>query len=122
MGVSNGTEVRAKEMKSTVLWSFNQQSANVFASLLLLSTFCLAIPTAYAQLLAGASTSFDNAAEIELYGASRGTAIVMMISYIIFLAFQVRNTAVFAAAQDDEGEAEEEEEAKFPWHTDIFGL
>lgn len=119
----NGTEVRAKEMKSSVLWSFNPQSANVFASLLLLSTFCLAIPTAYAQLLAGASTTFHQAAEIELYGASRGTAIVMMISYTIFLAFQVRNTAVFMATQDGEDEsAEEEEEAKFSWHGDIFGL
>jgi len=119
--VPNGTEDRAKEIQQSALWSFNAQSANVFASLLLLSTFCLVIPTAYAQLLSSSKTEVGAVAELDLYEASRGTAIVMMVSYAIFLIFQVQNAAIFNAEEGEE-EEEAEEEAKFSVVTDLLGL
>jgi len=120
--IPNGTEGRAKEIQHSVLWSFNAQSANVFASLLLLSTFCLVIPTAYAQLLSSSKTQLEAVAELDLYEASRGTAIVMMISYAIFLTFQIQNAAIFNAVEGEEEEQEEEEVAKFSVMTDVLGL
>eukprot|EP00812_Abedinium_dasypus_P008795 NODE_252_length_1746_cov_479.193377.p1 GENE.NODE_252_length_1746_cov_479.193377~~NODE_252_length_1746_cov_479.193377.p1 ORF type:complete len:537 (+),score=181.75 NODE_252_length_1746_cov_479.193377:3-1613(+) len=117
--ISNGTEVRKKE---TTVWSFNAQAANLFATLLLLSTFCLVIPTAFAQLLVAQAhirKDVDATDEFQLFGTSRGAAIIMMLVYTVFLFFQVRNTGVFAAV--DEGE-DEEEQAKLSKSMDIIGL
>eukprot|EP01065_Artemidia_motanka_P035663 TRINITY_DN43564_c0_g1_i1.p1 TRINITY_DN43564_c0_g1~~TRINITY_DN43564_c0_g1_i1.p1 ORF type:complete len:620 (+),score=197.70 TRINITY_DN43564_c0_g1_i1:57-1862(+) len=141
--VPNGTEERKREMERSALWTFNAESANVFASLLLLAAFALAVPTAYAQLHikkddAGAG---DPPTPTEIYDMSRATAIVMVIGYIVFLVFQVKHNEVFNAAdraKDDDGademgdpgtsaaqksEPEEDEEApKMSKWFDIGGL
>lgn len=103
--VQNGTEERKKELAKSAVWKFNAESANVFASLLLLSAFALAVPTAYAQLHVGIGG--EGPAQKDIYDMSRATAIAMIISYILFLYFQVKHNEVFNAAdrQEDEDEA-----------------
>eukprot|EP00662_Eupelagonemidae_sp_cell21_P037523 gene37523-63122_t len=48
--VPNGTAERRAEIKKGPLWTFNSEGANVYASILLLATFSLVVPTAFANL------------------------------------------------------------------------
>eukprot|EP01062_Namystynia_karyoxenos_P058650 TRINITY_DN50164_c0_g1_i1.p1 TRINITY_DN50164_c0_g1~~TRINITY_DN50164_c0_g1_i1.p1 ORF type:complete len:614 (+),score=173.09 TRINITY_DN50164_c0_g1_i1:75-1916(+) len=146
--VPNGTEERRKEQQRSALWNFNAESANVFASLLLLAAFALAVPTAYAQLHvrrvaqelspAEAATPEDiprshtdsPPSSRDIYDMSRATSIAMILGYIIFLFFQVRHNEVFNASDRDngsedgegEGEGEEEEAPKMSKLMDMSGL
>lgn len=104
--VQNGTEQRRKELAKSALWEFNAESANIFASLLLLSAFALAIPTAYAQLHIGVGGS--GPAQKDIYDMSRATAIAMVFSYVLFLYFQVKHNDIFNAADRQEVEPEAE--------------
>eukprot|EP00756_Hemistasia_phaeocysticola_P011802 Hpha_TRINITY_DN15143_c1_g3::TRINITY_DN15143_c1_g3_i1::g.127485::m.127485/K07300/chaA, CAX; Ca2+:H+ antiporter len=99
--VPNGTEERKREQARSALWTFNAESANVFASLLLLSAFALAIPTAYAQLHIVGGSPPDKK---DIYDMSRATAIAMIFSYIVFLYFQVKHNEVFNASERGEEE------------------
>eukprot|EP01063_Lacrimia_lanifica_P038770 TRINITY_DN8324_c0_g1_i1.p1 TRINITY_DN8324_c0_g1~~TRINITY_DN8324_c0_g1_i1.p1 ORF type:complete len:569 (+),score=252.34 TRINITY_DN8324_c0_g1_i1:70-1776(+) len=134
----NGTEERRKELARSPRWSFNAESANLFASLLLLCSFALAIPTAYSQLTrrvaAGGVTADLPASQDDIFKVSRGTAVVMILCYVAFLYFQVKHDDLFngvEAADDeetgkkvDEGkeEADDEEGPKMSKWFDIIGL
>eukprot|EP01063_Lacrimia_lanifica_P034169 TRINITY_DN6259_c0_g1_i1.p1 TRINITY_DN6259_c0_g1~~TRINITY_DN6259_c0_g1_i1.p1 ORF type:complete len:607 (+),score=259.42 TRINITY_DN6259_c0_g1_i1:85-1821(+) len=131
--IPNGTEQRKKELARSALWEFNAQAANVFASLLFLSSVALTIPTAYAQL--HVRMNQDPSAGLpgvpppqgSIYDVSRATAIAMIVCYCAFLLFQVKHNDVFAGGNngaEGEGAAEEEEEEapKMSKAVDIGGL
>jgi len=109
------------------MWTFSPESANIYATVLLLSTFSLVIPTAFAKLLAEPLSHNNITAELELFGVSRGTALVMLPSYCAFLFFQVRNAALFSedAPSDgcpQDGSDGEGEGARFSVWKNIWGL
>ena len=88
--------------------SFNETVASTMSSLMAVATASLVIPaTLYATLASSKSSSDDN-----ILILSHGTAIIMLILYILFLFFQLKTHSYLfdEEHQDDDGDGEEESE------------
>jgi len=93
---------------------FNSTVASTMSSLMTVASASLIIPaTLYAVLT---KSTEDTKANILIL--SRGTAIILLILYVMYLVFQLRtHTGLFDAEQQaaEEGEEEGEEPAMGPW-------
>ena len=91
---------------------FNMTAAQAMAGLMAVATSSLLLPAAF-HLALPANTNLDT----EVLFLSRGTAILMLIIYVLFLFFQLRTHAEFfkAAANEEAGDDEEQEQARISW-------
>jgi len=92
--------------------NFNPTVASTMSSLMAVSTTCLIIP---ATMYAALSSSSENT-DTNILLLSRGTAIIMLILYCLYLVFQLKTHAKLfddVEAQDDE-DGENSGEAKEP--------
>ena len=98
--------------------SFNSTVASTMSSLMAVASASLIIPaTLYAALSHSKSSSLDN-----ILILSHGTAIILLILYVLYLVFQLKTHADMfeeqeVEAQNDEGE--EEEEHLSPWSAGV---
>lgn len=90
---------------------FNMTAAQAMAGLMAIATSSLLLPAAF-HLALPANTNLDT----EILFLSRGTAILMLIIYILFLFFQLRTHAeFFKAVANEESDDEDHEEARISW-------
>eukprot|EP01012_Entosiphon_sulcatum_P056953 TRINITY_DN8066_c1_g1_i1.p1 TRINITY_DN8066_c1_g1~~TRINITY_DN8066_c1_g1_i1.p1 ORF type:complete len:403 (+),score=63.52 TRINITY_DN8066_c1_g1_i1:178-1386(+) len=82
--------------------TFNQKAVNIYTSLLLLAIMGVIVPTSFYHTL--------GASQAQTLSMSRAIAILMCLSYIAYLFFQLRTHKERFEADDDE----EEEEAQMP--------
>lgn len=111
---------RPAAQNGSPLWDFNADAANIMGGLLLLSSFTLAIPTAFAQLHlpaaavsvavgaddGGDSLDAQHPQDRAIFGVSRVSAVFIIIGYVTYLYFQVSHSDVFDKAADKEGDEE----------------
>lgn len=100
---------------------FNETVASTMSSLMLVASASLIIPaTLYAALTRSKSTDPDDSEETLLI-LSHGTAIIMLILYVMYLVFQLRTHADLFDEENSEGTdgddngKEEEEHILSPW-------
>ncbi|PQE33902.1 Calcium proton exchanger protein [Rutstroemia sp. NJR-2017a WRK4] len=91
---------------------FNNTVASTMSSLMVVASCALIIPaTLYAAL---SKTSADSEANILIL--SHGTAIILLILYVLYLVFQLRTHASLFDAEHQAADDDEEEEAQIsPW-------
>ncbi|PQE16913.1 Calcium proton exchanger protein [Rutstroemia sp. NJR-2017a BBW] len=91
---------------------FNNTVASTMSSLMVVASCALIIPaTLYAAL---SKTSADSEANILIL--SHGTAIILLILYVLYLVFQLRTHASLFDAEHQAADDDEEEEAQMsPW-------
>jgi len=89
--------------------TFNPTVASTMSSLMAVAATALIIPaTMYAALHEQTSTP-DALAEKNILALSRGTSIVMLILYVLYLVFQLKTHARLFDAEAQEGDEDEEE-------------
>ena len=97
--------------------TFNSTAAGTMSSLLILASASLIIPATLYTVLAGSSA---NTEETMLW-LSRGTAIILLLLYVLYLAFQLRTHANLfnaeheAGTETDDEEHDAEEPQMSPW-------
>ncbi|KJX93744.1 vacuolar calcium ion transporter /H(+) exchanger like protein [Zymoseptoria brevis] len=80
--------------------SFNETVASTMSSLMAVAATCLIIPaTMYAALSKSKADSVEN-----ILVLSRGTAIIMLVLYILYLVFQLKTHASLFDAEAQDGE------------------
>lgn len=86
--------------------TFNETVASTMSSLMAVAATCLIIPaTMYAALTKSSADSVDN-----ILVLSRGTSIIMLLLYILYLVFQLKTHAsLFDAEAQEGGDGEENE-------------
>merc|ERR1711939_485315 len=89
---------------------FNSTVASTMSSLMTVAAASLIIP---ATLFAAMANSKENA-EKNIIILSHGTAIILLILYVMYLFFQLRPHAILFDAEQPEGEDGEEEEEPHP--------
>ncbi|RDW88814.1 hypothetical protein BP6252_00846 [Coleophoma cylindrospora] len=86
---------------------FNPTVASTMSSMMILASAALIIPATLYAALAGTSGNTDS----NILTLSRGTAIILLILYVMYLVFQLRTHASLFDAEtqplDDDAEAEE---------------
>merc|ERR1711900_103033 len=91
---------------------FNSTVASTMSSLMTVAAASLIIP---ARLFAAMANSKENA-EKNIIILSHGTAIILLILYVMYLFFQIRTHAILFDSEQPEGEDGEEEEPQLsPW-------
>jgi Ca2+:H+ antiporter len=80
--------------------TFNETVASTMSSLMAVAATCLIIPaTMYAALSKSSADSLEN-----ILVLSRGTAIIMLILYVLYLIFQLKTHASLFDAEAQDGE------------------
>lgn len=93
--------------------SFNSTVASTMSSLMAVSSASLIIP---ATLYAALAKSPDSSSEDNILVLSHGTAIILLLVYVMYLVFQLRTHAdLFEAESQDEDGQEEEAKILGPW-------
>ncbi|KFY43676.1 hypothetical protein V494_01850 [Pseudogymnoascus sp. VKM F-4513 (FW-928)] len=95
---------------------FNSTAAGTMSSLLILASASLIIPATLYTVLAGSTANTENTMLL----LSRGTAIILLILYVLYLAFQLRThanlfNAEHEAGTDGDDEPDAEEPQMSPW-------
>lgn len=94
---------------------FNSTVASTMSSLMTVAAAALIIPATLYAALAGSDQNSDETTK-NILTLSRGTAIIMLGLYILYLFFQLRTHAkLFEAENAPENEEEEEEPELSPW-------
>lgn len=96
---------------------FNRTMASTMSSLMAVSTASLILPATLYAVLQKSQT--DKAADKKILMLSHGTAIILLILYVLYLVFQLKtHTELFDERKTDEegGDAQNEEEE--PEHTE----
>ncbi|KFY25152.1 hypothetical protein V493_04792 [Pseudogymnoascus sp. VKM F-4281 (FW-2241)] len=99
--------------------TFNSTAAGTMSSLLILASASLIIPATLYTVLAGSSANTEST----MLMLSRGTAIILLILYVLYLVFQLRtHTGLFNAEHEAGIEAADhspEEAQMSPWAATI---
>ncbi|CCF60729.1 hypothetical protein KAFR_0L01210 [Kazachstania africana CBS 2517] len=82
--------------------TFNQTAAQTMSSLLAISCASLLIPAAFKATLP--EGHFDKLIDEKILSLSRGTSIILLIVYVLFLFFQLRTHHVMFEQQNEETE------------------
>ncbi|KDN43687.1 calcium/proton exchanger [Tilletiaria anomala UBC 951] len=107
--------------------TFQQTAAQASGSILMLGGITVVIPAAYqgsvrsAEFFTTGSLTPDKQTEAGLLFISRGTSIILLLVYTLYLFFQLKTHAFLFEAQEEE-EEEEEEEAKMTPVAAMLGL
>lgn len=91
--------------------TFNMTVAQTMSSLMALATSSLLIPAAFH---ATTSSAGDKVTENGILVLSRGTSVVLLIIYILYLYFQLKTHAAYFEARPTEALEEVREEAEVP--------
>ena len=95
--------------------SFNQTAAQTMCALLAISCASLLIPAAFQSTLPHGKS--DEMVEERILSLSRGTSIVLLIVYVLFLIFQLKTHHKFFEEQNEETNSTLEEYSTMPKHT-----
>jgi len=90
---------------------FNSTVASTMSSLLAVASAALIIPATLYSVLKASSEDTDN----NILILSRGTAIILLILYILYLCFQLRTHANLFDDENQAADGEEEEPTMGPW-------
>ena len=94
--------------------SFNSTVASTMSSLMAVATASLIIPATLYAAMAGQKDSEDN-----ILVLSHGTAIILLLVYIMYLVFQLKTHSDLFDAENDAGEEEEEAALLSPWSAGV---
>jgi Ca2+:H+ antiporter len=93
--------------------TFQQTAAQASGSIMMLSVVAIALPAAYqggavSQLFGGKEAAQPGSTEAGILFISRGTSVVLLLVYMLYLYFQLKSHAFLY--EGEEGDQEEEEE------------
>jgi len=97
--------------------TFNTTVASTMSSLMVVAATSLIIPATMYAALSGSSKSTDT----NILVLSRGTAIIMLLLYCLYLFFQLKSHAKFFDAEAQDNEGGEDSEGHSPNEPEILG-
>jgi len=89
---------------------FNETVASTMSSLMAVAATSLIIPATLYGSINGSADHNSGEAMTNVLALSRGTAIIMLILYILYLVFQLKTHARLFDAENQEGDGDEESE------------
>jgi Ca2+:H+ antiporter len=96
--------------------SFNSTVASTMSSLMAVASASLIIP---ATLYAALAKSKDASSEDNILLLSHGTAIILLLLYIMYLFFQLKTHSDLFDAESQEGDTSQEAEILGPWASGV---
>ncbi|XP_066311964.1 vacuolar cation/proton exchanger 1a-like isoform X1 [Miscanthus floridulus] len=99
---------------------YDRTQADVSTGLLILGVLCQSLPLMLRYAVSAGEHSV--AADTTGLDLSRACSIVMLLAYVAYLFFQLKTHAQLFEPQDDDGEAEEDEQAVIGFASGLFWL